>query len=389
MDGNNIKKILKPYYTSILSVFISVLSLCIVSVISMAGKAAIEKELDGIGMNGMTVTAYNSAGENITDESLYNVLSECEYISRLTPVLYKTATVTLSNGVEMPCICWGISPMAKDVVNLKQLYGRIMAGYDVDNNSMVCMIDENIALNSYGRGNITGKSRYISLDGGINKYEIIGTVTKTSSVLNGMSGETIPDFVYIPYTTMKNLNNIKSFHQIIINVNNSDVDENEILRYITSNMQLPTNTVLNITNLSQQRESINNIVNVAFFTLFLVSCVAIIVCGISVASSVNTAVTNSKHDIGIKISLGASRFDIMKEFLFLSVLSCVIGVIAGFLFSVILLIILNIALKTAYYFDYKLIIYGVSATILLAIIFSLFPSYKAAGLVPIKALSRE
>lgn len=389
MDGNNIRKLLKPYYTSMLSVFISVVSLCIVSAISMAGKTAIEIELDGIGMNGMTVTAYSASGENITDETLYDVLSDCDDISRLTPVLYKSATITLSNGVEMPCICWGISPMAKDVVNLKHLYGRIMAGYDVDNNSMVCMVDENIALKSYGRGNITGKQRYITLDGGTNKFEIIGVVNKTSSVLNGMSGETIPDFVYIPYTTMKNLGNIRSFHQIIINVDNSDISEDTIKRYITANTQLPINTVLNITNLSRQRESINNIVNVAFFTLFLVSCVAIIVCGISVAASVNTAVINSRHDIGIKISLGASRFDIMKEFLFLSILSCIIGVVAGFLFGTVFLILLNLVLKTAYYFDYKLIMYGVSATILLAVIFSLYPSYKAAGLVPIKALSRE
>ena len=204
-----------------------------------------------------------------------------------------------------------------------------------------------------------------------------------------MSGETIPDFVYIPYTTMKNLNNSSSFHQIIINVNNSDINEDAIKRYITANTQLPINTVLSITNLSQQRESINNIVNVAFFTLFLISCVAIIVCGISVASSVNTAVINSRHDIGIKISLGASRFDIMKEFLFLSILSCIIGVVAGFVSSIVLLILLNLILKTVYYFDYKLIMYGVSATILLAVIFSLYPSYKAAGLIPIKALSRE
>ena len=65
----NIRKLLKPYFTSILSVYISVLSFCVVSVISMAGKNAIAKELDGIGMNGMTVTVYNAAGENITDDT--------------------------------------------------------------------------------------------------------------------------------------------------------------------------------------------------------------------------------------------------------------------------------------------------------------------------------
>lgn len=389
MNMSNIKKQLKPYYTSIISVYISVLSLCIVSVISMAGKSAIAKELDGIGMNGMSVTAYNAAGENITDETIYNVLSDYDKITRLTPVMYQAATITFNNGAEMPCICWGISPMARDIVKLDQLYGRNFSRSDIEYNNNICMVDENIAFNSYGRGNINGKTLYLTLDGGSNKFEIIGTVNKSSNVLNSMSGESIPNFVYIPYTTMKNLSNTKNFHQIMINVENDSDTVDTIANHILQNCQLPPNAVLNITNLSQQRESINKIVDIAFLALFAVSCVAIIVCGISVATSVNAAVTNSIHDIGIKISLGASKPDIMGEFLILSFIACIIGIAGGLFTGLTLLIGLNFVFKINLYFDTWLIIYGISATILLAIIFSLYPSYKAASLVPIKALNRE
>ncbi len=389
MKVSNIKKQLKPFYTSILSVYISVISLCVVSVISMAGKYAIAKELDGIGMNGMSVIVYNAAGENITDENVYNALFDYDKIQRLTPVLYQTASISFANGVEIPCICWGISPMAKDIVNLEQLYGRVLSQSDVDNNRLICMVDENIAINAYSRGNITGKSAYISLENSINQFEIIGTVNKTSSVLNSMSGTSLPDFIYIPYTTMKILNSGKSFQQIMINIENDSVSEEQIKKHIVSNMQLPANAIIDIKNLSQQRESINRIVDIAFLALFAVSCVAIIVCGISVATSVNAAVTGARHDIGIKISLGASKFDIMIEFLILSFIACLVGIFGGVATGYIFLIALNLILRSAFYFDSQLIIYGVSATILLAIIFSLYPSYKAASLIPIKALSRE
>ncbi len=389
MNISNLKKQLKSYFTSIISVYISVVSLCVVSVISMAGKDAIQKELDGIGMNGMSVTIYNAAGENITDETVYNALSENTEVTRLTPVMYQIATVQFDNSEEMQCVCWGISPMAKDIVNLTQLCGRGLFNSDITNNSMVCMIDENIALNSYGRSNITGKNMYITLDGGANCFEIIGTVNKTSSVLNGMSGSTIPDFIYIPYTTMKYLSNTKSFQQIMINVSSDNVTEDSIKKYISSNVKLAPNALISITNLSRQRESINKIVNIAFLALFAVSCVAIIVCGISVATSVNAAVSNSRHDIGIKISLGASKIDIMTEFLVLSVIACILGIISGMFTGIIVLMIFNIFLQSAFYFDSQLIIYGISVTILLAVVFSLYPSYKAASLIPIKALSRE
>ena len=188
---------------------------------------------------------------------------------------------------------------------------------------------------------------------------------------------------------MKNLSNTKNFHQIMINVESDSDTVDTIANHILENCQLPPNSVLNITNLSQQRESINKIVDIAFLALFAVSCVAIIVCGISVATSVNAAVTNAIHDIGIKISLGASKPDIMAEFLVLSFIACIIGISGGMFTGLILFIMLNLISRINLYFDFWLILYGISATILLAIIFSLYPSYKAASLIPIKALNRE
>ena len=70
MEFTNLKRSLKPYSMAIVSVFIAVLSMSIVSLISMAGKSLIAKELDGIGLNGMSVSAYNSFEENITDREL-------------------------------------------------------------------------------------------------------------------------------------------------------------------------------------------------------------------------------------------------------------------------------------------------------------------------------
>ena len=150
-----------------------------------------------------------------------------------------------------------------------------------------------------------------------------------------------------------------------------------------------TATRLSISNLSQQRESITNIVDLAFAALFAVSCVAIIVCSISVATSVNTAVIQSRHDIGIKLSLGAKKSEIMFEFLLYSLIASIIGIISGTTVGYLTLKTINIIFDKIYRFDYTLLLSGISATILLTIIFSLYPSWQAASLLPVKALSRE
>ena len=381
-------KAIKPYTMAMISVFISIFSLSVVSMISSVGKEKIKAELDGVGMNGMTVTAYSNYKENITDITLYNSLRKCDYVNRITPVRYDTMEISLSNGNELQCLCWGISPMAKDVVNLKQMYGRGISDGDIDNRSLVCLIDESIALQNYGRSNITGKDLYITTDSGVHKLEIIGVVNKTSNLLNGMSGDIIPDFIYLPFTTMENISFEKGFDQLIINIKEGTTVEN-IIGYIKSNAVLPMYSTIEISDLSRQRDNINNITEIAFLMLFAISCVALIVCSISVATSVSSAVSQAKHDIGIKISIGASKLNIMSEFLILSVSACLIGIFFGISAGYISLGIVNFILKQTFSFDIGLLATGVSATIFLTATFSLYPSYKAASMIPIKALSRE
>ena len=329
MDWFKIKKAMKPYKMAIISVFISVFSINMISLVSMAGKTEISKELDGVGMNGMTVTAYNSLNENITDINLYNILKDNEEITRLTPVLYDIAAATFNTGDEIQVMCWGISPMAKDIVNLLQLHGRMFSQSDMDNMNYVCLVDENVAKTAYGRSNIVGKDVYITLGQGIYKFNVVGVVNKTSNVLNGMSGQIIPDFIYIPFTVMENISYRKNIDQILVNVTDENITEEYLARKIRQNSAFNANTRLDISNLSRQRESITNIVDLAFVALFAVSCVAVVVCSISVATSVNTAVIQSKHDIGIKMSLGAKKTEIMKEFLLYSLLACTIGILSG------------------------------------------------------------
>ena len=389
MSLYRIKRSLKPYNMAILSVFIAIFSINAVSLISMAGKKEIAKELDGVGLNGMSVSAYDSYNENITDINLYDLLEKYEEIDTLTPVLYDYAQLDFTSGVQLNSMCWGISPTAEKIVNLERIHGRMLNESDINNKSFVCLIDESMAINAYGRSNIVGKNLYLTISSGIYSFEIVGIVNKTSSVLNGLSGEIIPNFIYIPFTTMENIYYKENLDQILININNNNIDENNLYEYIKNTGIFSDNITLKITNLSRQRETINNIVEIAFLALFAVSCVAVIVCSISVATSVNTAVINAKHDIGIKISLGAGRADIMYEFLFYSLIACLIGILAGTAGGTLLLVAVNIIFKAGYSYDWGLLIRGISVTIFLTIIFSIYPSWQAASLLPVKALNRE
>ncbi len=385
-----IKRTIKPYKMAIISVFIAMLSITLVSIVSMIGETEINNELNGLGLNGLLVNATDSENINITNEKIYNLLSEYPDVDKLSPIIVDYVNIEFSNSKTFEAMTWGISSQGRDIVNLEMVYGEFFTDYQTNTNNLVCVIDEELAITAYGRGNIVGKEILVNIGKGIYEFEIIGICKKTSNLLNSLSvGEVIPNFIYIPYSVMQNYGNKENYDQIIINASYNENIDKEITSYLFANTNHTEELTISVSNLSKQRDTINNIVDIAFLALFLVSCVAVIVCSISVATSVTTAVNIQKRDIGIKISLGASRINIMLEFLFSAILSCMIGIYLSVILGGICLGLVNIFLENNYIFDYSLLISGIFVTIFFTGIFSLYPSYKAAMLTPIEALNRE
>ena len=271
---------------------------------------------------------------------------------------------------------------------MQVLGGRFISNNDIENNALVCLIDESIAKQYYKRTSVYGKKIILSVGDKSSVFTIVGTVKKNSNILNSVTGQILPEFIYIPYTTMQNFSLKSAFDQIIYTSTN-DMFTTDIFKSDLHELSSRYNNLqVNANDLSQQKDQINNIVNAAFIALYIVSCISLVVCSVSVASSVNTAVISKQKDIGIKLSMGASRFDITSEFMMLSISACLTGILISLLTMMIFIIILQF-LDIQMYFSSSLIVISISATIMLTALFSFIPSYKASKMLPIKALNRE
>jgi len=202
-------------------------------------------------------------------------------------------------------------------------------------------------------------------------------------------GSYIPNFVYVPYTTMQNNIGTANFSQIAVKIKNA-YDEETAGRNIIKMMERNSNMqgAYSFTNMAQQKENITNIINIFSSVLTAVGIISLFVAGLSIMNVMLSAVTERTREIGIKKALGATRSMIVREFLFEAVILTLIGALAGILAGEVISFagVAVLGLTPVFQIDKMIEILFFSVGV--GAIFGIYPAFKASNLKPVEALRR-
>ena len=82
-------------------------------------------------------------------------------------------------------IC-GIDAGARQAISLTLKHGRLISRGDLKSSALVCVVDETLAREAYGRENITGKTITLQIAGAQEEFRIIGVAEAGSSLLQSL-----------------------------------------------------------------------------------------------------------------------------------------------------------------------------------------------------------
>jgi putative ABC transport system permease protein len=258
--------------------------------------------------------------------------------------------------------------------------------------SQVAVLGYKISNDLFGDANPLGKLIRI----GNYNFEVIGVYEEKGSF--GPMNE--DEQVFIPVRTLqKKIQGIDYLIYSVIQLDDNDkakatkLDIIDTLRknhYITD----PSRDDFKVNTQEESLGVFNTILEAITFLLIAIASISLIVGGVGVMNIMYVVVTERIGEIGLKKALGARSKDILYEFLIeailLTIIGGVIGIIGGSFLS---FIVSKIAQSTGITWKFVVpisgIIIGVSVSMIIGVVFGVFPARNAAKLNPIEALNKE
>jgi putative ABC transport system permease protein len=205
-----------------------------------------------------------------------------------------------------------------------------------------------------------------------------------------MDNEYAPAVVYMPIRTVQSITNYKRLDTIMFSVYpDADVSivANKVLRLLERVHR--KEDIYMLQTMEDVQKMFSSIIGVVTSALLVIAVITLIVGGIGIINILLVSVTERIREIGIRKALGAKKKDIILQFLMESVIMTGFAGIIGIIIGVIAGNVLSGLIKIPPAVDIPTIIISFTISVILGLIFGVYPAKKAADLDPIEALRYE
>lgn len=264
--------------------------------------------------------------------------------------------------------------------------GRYITDPDDVHRANVTMIGNDVAKRFFASVDPLGKSIYI--DG--EAYEVVGVAKEMGSAF----GQSQDSFVYIPVQTWRKVYGSNNSLNINVKAAGADLmqpaeDEARVLMRARRHLTGKQDDTFGVVEPSAIMELYNNLTGTLATGSMGVVFIFLGIGGVVIMNIMLASVTERTREIGVRKSLGATRRDVLLQFLVESGVMATIGGVIGVVTAA--AISFAVGKLTPFPMDLPIrwVIIGVLVSTLVGVFFGVYPAYKASKLNPIGALRFE
>lgn len=388
-------------FLTLIGIIIGVAAFVVVSA-SIAGLKTyvIDKVSKVLGANHFMITRMASTGrmsdeeferknrrnKDVTWEEYEYVKANCQTCSYVGAQIGASADLS-QDGLELPSTrIIGVTDSMYEIEDKTLADGRFFTAEEVERSSKVCVIGMDVKDKFFPNGSAVGrvlKVRGIPLT-------VLGVEEKRGSFF----GDSQDRHVYLPITLHNqmfsrgggiNLHgksaNKETFQTAIEEARTLMRDKRQLL-----GSEEETFSLVNVDEFNSQMDQFTNAIAVVVLPITMI---ILVVGGIVVMNIMLVSVTERTFEVGLRKALGATRKQILLQFLIESALLCVVGGILGLILAAGATQLVGYLLQMTMTITLLWMFVAVAVSSGIGIIAGLYPAWKAARLDPIVALTQS
>ena len=328
----------------------------------------------------------NRRNKDINWQEYEYIKDNCRNCSEVGAQINGGTTIT-QNALEMPSVrVIGVTANMVDIEDKTIIDGRFITDEESIQVTNVCVIGTDVKEKFFPKGSAVGQELRVR---GV-PLTVIGVEDKRGSFF----GNSQDRHIYIPIKLAGQMFTRTGGIQVHGKADTPEsfrlaIDEARLLLRNKRQLIGSEEDTFGLVNVDEFGSQMDEITGAIAVVVLPITAIILVVGGIVVMNIMLVSVTERTFEVGLRKALGATRKQILLQFLIESALLCVVGGIFGLMLSFLATYLVGMALEMTMTIEAFYIVVSILVSSVIGILAGLYPAWKAARLDPIVALTQS